>query len=101
MINFKDFLNELTDDQIENLKQKFLTAKVKRFLDKEEFLTTINAFLENGLNVSVAANKAYMHRNTLNYRLDKFKKETELDLHNIENALLVKILIELNQFTRE
>lgn len=100
MINLKSILDELTEEQIENLKQKFLTSEIKSFLDREEYLQTINAFLENGLNVSVAATKSYMHRNTLNYRLDKFKRVTGLDLHNIENAILIKLLIELNGYAR-
>ncbi len=100
MISLKSILDELTDEQIDKLKQKFLTKDIKSFLDKEEYLQTINAFMENGFNVSAAANKSFMHRNTLNYRLDKFKRETGLDLHNVENAFLIKLLIELNQYTR-
>ncbi len=100
MMNINGLLDELTEEQIENIKQKYLTEEIKSFLDKEEYLQTINAFFECGLNVSEAAKKAFMHRNTLTYRLDKFERVTKLNLHNIENAFLIKLLIAINQYKR-
>lgn len=100
MMNINGLLDELTDEQIENIKQKYLTEEIKSFINKEEYLQTINAFFECGLNVSEAAKKAFMHRNTLTYRLDKFERVTKLSLHSIENAFLVKLLIAINQYKR-
>ncbi len=100
MMSINGLLDELTDEQIENIKQKYLTSEIESFLNKEEYLQTINAFFECGLNVSEAAKKAFMHRNTLTYRLDKFERVTKLSLHNIENAFLIKLLIAINQYKR-
>jgi len=100
MINLKSFLDELTDEQIDNIKKKFLTPEIKAFLEREEYSTTFACLFECGLNVSEASKKAYMHRNTLNYRLNKFKSITGIDLHNLEDALMLKLLIEVNQYTR-
>ncbi len=100
MINLKSFLDELSDEQIANLKNKFLTTQIKKFLDREEYLQTLEAFLACGLNVSQAAKQAFMHRNTLNYRLNKFQKITGLNLHNLEDAFMLSLLIELNQYNR-
>ncbi len=40
----------------------------------EETLATINKFFENNLNVSETSRQLYIHRNTLVYRLDKFRR---------------------------
>lgn len=100
MINLKNFLDELSDEQILKIKEKFLTPQIKAFLEREEYSTSFDCLFDCGLNVSEASKKAFMHRNTLNYRLNKFKSITGLDLHKLDDALFLKLLIELNQYTR-
>lgn len=45
-------------------------------------------------NIAQCASKLYLHRNTLIYRMDKFEKETQLDLKN-QNDLLISYLLTL------
>ena len=45
-----------------------------------ETMNTIEVFFASGLNIAEAARALYLHRNTLVYRLDKFKKTTGCDL---------------------
>lgn len=59
-------------------------------VDDEEMWTTIEAFLASNQNVSVTAKRLYVHRNTLIYRLDRFKAATGLDVRNFEDAVVVK-----------
>ena len=59
----------------------------------EETLTTINKFFENNLNVSETSRQLYIHRNTLEYRLDKLQKSTGLDLRVFEDAITFKIAL--------
>ena len=40
----------------------------------DETITTVNKFFENSLNVSETSRQLYIHRNTLVYRLDSFKR---------------------------
>jgi len=63
----------------------------------EEMLITISKFFDNNLNLSEAARKLYIHRNTLIYRLDKIQKVTGLDLRRFEDAILLKIIIMLGK----
>jgi len=51
-------------------------------------------------NVSETAKKLYIHRNTLLYRLDKFKQETGLDVRTFNDAVLVKIALLLYKVTK-
>lgn len=64
----------------------------------EETLLTVQAFFANSLNVSEAARKLSIHRNTLVYRLEKIKKLTGLDLHGFDDALLFQLALMVRQY---
>lgn len=83
-------------------KAQFLEQILRRaehFLDLE-MMSTLEQFFELGCNVSDTAKKLYIHRNTLLYRLDKFKQETGLDVRNFNDAVLVKIALLLYKVTK-
>ena len=81
---------------------KFVEQALKRtdvFLEPE-ILTTLETFFGLDCNVSETAKKLYIHRNTLLYRLDKLKQETELDVRQFRDAVLVKIILLLYKVTK-
>ncbi|MDF2854579.1 MAG: hypothetical protein K0Q87_430, partial [Neobacillus sp.] len=59
------------------------------FLEDQELYLTIKIFLENNLNASLTAKKLYIHRNTLQYRLDKFVEKTGIQLKDFYGAFTV------------
>jgi hypothetical protein len=59
------------------------------FAGDQELHTTIKVFLENNLNASMTAKKLYIHRNTLQYRLDKFTEKTGIGLKDFYGAFTV------------
>lgn len=70
-----------------DLKQELLDRFEEKFnAFDSEMVTTIEEFVDCGLNISDAARKIYIHRNTLIYRLDKIKKETGFDIRNFKEA---------------
>jgi carbohydrate diacid regulator len=52
---------------------------------------TVQTFLACGLNLTDAANKLHIHRNTLIYRLDKNRKLIHLDPRHFDDALQIKL----------
>jgi hypothetical protein len=83
-------------------KTNFLERVLKR-LDlafDSETMTTLEHFFQLDCNVSETAKKLYIHRNTLLYRLDKFKQETGLDVRTFNHAVLVKIAMLLYKVTK-
>ena len=50
--------------------------------------------LQNDLNLSAASKQLFIHRNTLNYRLDKIKKDFGLDLRSFKDAVIFRIISE-------
>ena len=59
----------------------------------EETVDTAERFFEADLNLSVAARQMFIHRNTLNYRLDRIRRETGLDLRNFRDAMIFRLLM--------
>ncbi|MCR4999926.1 MAG: helix-turn-helix domain-containing protein [Lachnospiraceae bacterium] len=74
--------------------KEFLQDHFKDFDFKEldnESRSTIQAFLDNGLSLAETSRALYVHRNTLIYRIDKFEKQTGLDIRKFDDAMICKI----------
>lgn len=77
--------NALPGDTLTLLEQD-----VSKILQEDpELLQTLEVFLEYNFNASLAAKKLYVHRNTLQYRLDKFSDKTGISLKSFQNAFTV------------
>jgi DNA-binding PucR family transcriptional regulator len=79
----------ITAGMNENLKQILEASVLEAFDEDREVMATIKVFLENNSNASLAAKKLYVHRNTLQYRLDKFMEKTGINLKNFDSAVMV------------
>lgn len=58
-----------------------------------DLLKTIETFIACNLNVSVTAKELYLHRNSLQYRLDKFRDKTGIDIREFQQAVAVYIAL--------
>lgn len=88
-----DYNKLLFEKIVYNIQPKLKQELLNRFKEKfnqfdAEVVNTIEEFIKNGLNISDAARKLYVHRNTLIYRLDKIKKETGFDIRNFKEATI-------------
>ena len=74
------------------IKQELLCMLKDKFdAFDSEMIVTIEQFVNCGLNISDAARKLYVHRNTLIYRLDKIKKETNFDIRDFKDTCVFLI----------
>ncbi|WP_040204426.1 PucR family transcriptional regulator [Neobacillus jeddahensis] len=71
------------------LKQRGSAGIVEVFQEDPELFSTIKVFLENNLNASLTAKKLYIHRNTLQYRIDKFTEKTGIGLKDFYSAFTI------------
>lgn len=90
------FLQEVPRDIRRRFYELAYNDSLKKVIN-EEMLMTVSKFFENNLNLSEAARKLYIHRNTLIYRLEKIQRVTGLDLRTFEDAVLLKIIIMLGK----
>lgn len=59
----------------------------------EEFIQTTDALIQNNYNIVRSSKELFVHKNTLMYRLSKFKKELDIDPINSEaDRTYVKLL---------
>lgn len=82
---FEKIVYNINDDLKEELYEKF-KKKFHKF--DSEVILTVEEFMNCGLNISEAAKKLYIHRNTLIYRLDKIQKDTGYDIRNFKQATI-------------
>lgn len=60
-------------------------------VQEQDMLHTLQVFFRNNLNASLTAKKLYIHRNSLQYRLDKFIEKTGIDIRTFTNATFVML----------
>lgn len=61
--------------------------------DDTTLLESIRCYLECNMNTTSAAKKMYMHRNTMQYRVDKFIEKTAVDIKQFPNAVAVYLML--------
>lgn len=61
--------------------------------DDKELLQSVKIYIENNMNVSLTAKKLFMHRNSLQYRIDKFIERTGIDIKNFQGAMAAYLAI--------
>jgi hypothetical protein len=83
---FPTFVAAHLDDPITQQLHRHITDV---FTDDPELFDTLKIFLENNLNASMTAKGLYIHRNTLQYRIDKFVEKTGIQLKDFYGAFTV------------
>lgn len=78
---------------LDSLSTNFFSNNVKELLTETEIRTTIKTFIEQNLNVSQTAKKLFMHRNSVQYRIDKFIEGTGIDIRQFKEAIAVYLYI--------
>lgn len=82
-MNITDVILSTNTMNINTIREILLCEELKDY----NFITLGREMLKNDLNVSKAANDLYMHRNTLNNKLDTIEFNTSISLRNFKGAL--------------
>lgn len=95
-----DFLNQFSQkDVIPFFKHPLLERLQKFDHDKGTSLyQTLKVFTEYNCNIKIAAEKLYIHRNTLIHRLEKIRDLGHLDINEPENVLLLRMSYGIDWF---
>lgn len=84
-----------TPDQRAWLYTEFLNDQIISVLKDDDLYQCIEAFFKNNLNVAETSRNAFLHRNTLLYRIDKIHKLTGLNIRNFDDAITFKLLAKI------
>ena len=75
-------------------------SRAEDIFNDEEMKETAEEFLENSLNQSETARKLFLHRNTLNYRLDKIEKATGLNIRKFSDAVMFRLITLIRELVK-
>ena len=75
------------------LSDRVLTSAFERMMADLDLVSCAIMMMKNNLNVSETSRNAFVHRNTLIYRIDKVQKLTGLNIKSFEDAFMLKVLM--------
>ncbi len=90
--------NKLYVSEADLIKHKIISSIVaknilKEYYDDYQMKNVIKTYLDCNMNISKAANKLYMHRNTVMNKIDKFILNTGYDIKKFKNAFIIYHII--------
>lgn len=82
-------------DGMKEQKEWFIQQLLGKTVDDQELLKTVKTYIQCNRNATLAAKELYIHRNSLQYRIDKFIEKTNLDIKDFHDATLAYLAITL------
>lgn len=107
-LNFRTVISHSKGDKISSLKTSFPLVLLNGIeQDKEwyvqellgdmqnddEMMKTVKTYILCGQNATLAAKELFVHRNSLQYRIDKFIERTGLDIRSFHDAMIAYLSI--------
>ena len=90
VVTYVDAIPYLLVDQTKpELREEISTSILQEYLGDEDTLKMLDTFFQCNLNISETAKELYMHRNSLQYRLDRFLERTGIDVRQFQQAMPV------------
>ena len=90
-------INSLFDkipaDQLLKVRDYIIDENVLEILQDDDLMNCVENFFNNNLNISETSRNAFLHRNTLIYRIDKIHKATGFNIKNFNDAVNFKLLL--------
>jgi len=87
---------------LENYHKQMLGPIIENQKKNKEVssIQILDMYLNENCNLSIAAEKLYLHRNTLTYRIKKIEELLNCNLHNFEDCLKVKMALYIGKIIR-
>ena len=103
--SFKEYvliklLEDMPQHKVDEYLGLLMDPGAREIFDDEEMVETAEEFLNRSLNQSDTARTLFLHRNTLNYRLDKIEKKTGLNIRKFSDAVTFRLITLLLKLTR-
>ena len=65
--------------------------------NKTELMETLRTLVASDFNMQIAAERLFIHRNTLYRRIEKLRELLDLNSHNLQNYLMLQIAVRLQR----
>lgn len=87
-----ELANHVDEEGRKRILMRYDVLRFAKVFEDAEVVSVCYCLFENDLNVKQTAQKLYMHRNTLIYRLKKLKCDVGLDITTFSDAVIFIIL---------
>ena len=81
------------DQTSEDLRRTISEMILQEYINDEETLKMIETFVKCNLNMTETSKELHMHRNSLQYRLDRFYEKTGIDVRQFQQAITVYLAL--------
>ena len=93
-------ISKITD---EKFLDEFVDKNIGKLIDADEInngnlCETLESFLNHNCNVKETAESLIIHRNTLNYRLNKIRELLCVDFDNLDTCLMLKLAFMIRNY---
>ena len=92
-LTLETIIDSIPAERRKQIKASFFEQPSEKEIS-DELLETVRVFFRNDLNLTATAKSLFIHRNTLNYRLDKIQKMIHLDVRSFYDAVVFKIIMD-------
>ena len=82
---------------LENYFSEVLGAIINNDNKDNNLIEILETYLNENCNITVTAEKLFLHRNTLKYKIKKIEELLNCDLHNFNDCIKVKIALYINK----
>lgn len=94
VVTYVDAVPYLLIDQADpDLLKEITQTILQEYIDDDDTLKMIETFVQCNLNISETSKELYMHRNSLQYRLDRFFEKTGIDVRQFDQAMAVYLAL--------
>lgn len=93
VIKFHEAFNHIC--MMTSLCADVFSTQLREQLQLEENRAMIETFCNSHLNISLAAKQLFIHRNSLQYRIERFLQLTGIDIRNFSEAMFLSLAIQL------
>ncbi|WP_227935609.1 PucR family transcriptional regulator [Alkalihalobacillus deserti] len=85
-------LHETSPSTLQTISEQLLYS----VNNDKDLIKSIQMYLDCNMNISLAAKKLYLHRNTMQYRVDKFIEKTGVDIRHFSYAVSIYLALLIN-----
>lgn len=94
VLHFHDAVPQLVSMLLPEIDRQYIMHHILQGLNEdEELLRTVRMYFSCNQNLTLTAKKLYIHRNSLNYRLDKLTEKTGLDIRKFQDAFALYLAL--------
>ncbi|TWI55911.1 PucR family transcriptional regulator [Halalkalibacter nanhaiisediminis] len=85
-------LHETSSSTLQQISEQLLS----NVINDKDLIKSIKMYLDCNMNISLAAKKLYLHRNTMQYRVEKFIEKTGIDIRHFSHAVSIYLALLIN-----